>query len=70
MDRIQDIIMDFASDYRSFNAEEALKYCITREVSTLQYVRKVLMHLVNNGKLVRVNNGVYQKQTRLFFVLT
>lgn len=45
MDRIQDIIMDFASDYRSFNAEEALKYCITREVSTLQYVRKVLMHL-------------------------
>ena len=45
MDRIQDIIMDFASDYRSFNADEALKYCITREVSTLQYVRKVLMHL-------------------------
>lgn len=40
-----DRIMDFASDYRSFNAEEALKYCITREVSTLQYVRKVLMHL-------------------------
>lgn len=45
MDRILDIIMDFASDYRSFNADEALKYCITREVSTLQYVRKVLMHL-------------------------
>ena len=67
MDRIQDIIMDFASDYRSFNAEEALKYCITREVSTLQYVRKVLMHLVNNGKLVRVNNGVYQKTDKAIF---
>ena len=55
MSKIDDIIMEFASNYLEFNADDVFDYCQTREKTTLPYIRKVLMRLVNNGKLIRPN---------------
>ena len=46
MSRIDDIIMEFALNRQEFNANDAFKYCLTKEKSTLPYIRKVLMCLV------------------------
>lgn len=67
MSRIDDIIMEFASNHLEFNADDAFEYCLTKEKSTLPYIRKVLMRLVNNGKLIRPSRGVYLKPDKGVF---
>lgn len=67
MSKIDDIIMEFASNYLEFNADDVFDYCQTREKTTLPYIRKVLMRLVNNGKLIRPSRGVYLKPDKGVF---
>ena len=67
MSRIDDIIMEFALNRQEFNANDAFKYCLTKEKSTLPYIRKVLMCLVNSGKLIRPSRGVYLKPDKGIF---
>ena len=67
MSKIDDIIMEFASNYLEFNADDVYDYCQTREKTTLPYIRKVLMRLVNNGKLIRPSRGVYLKPDKGVF---
>ena len=67
MSRIDDIIMEFALNRLEFNADDAFKYCLTKEKTTLPYIRKVLMRLVDSGKLVRPSRGVYLKPDKGVF---
>ena len=67
MSKIDDIIMEFASNYLEFNADDIFDYCQTREKTTLPYIRKVLMRLVNSGKLIRPSRGVYLKPDKVIF---
>ena len=67
MSRIDDIIMEFALTHLEFNADDAFGYCQTKEKSTLPYIRKVLMRLVNSGKLIRPSRGVYLKPDKGVF---
>lgn len=67
MSRIDDIIMEFALTHLEFNADDAFVYCQTKEKSTLPYIRKVLMRLVNSGKLIRPSRGVYLKPDKGVF---
>ncbi len=67
MSKIDDIIMEFASNHLEFNADDVFDYCQTREKTTLPYIRKVLMRLVNNGKLIRPSRGVYLKPDKGVF---
>ena len=68
MSRIDDIIMEFALTHLEFNADDAFRYCQTKEKSTLPYIRKVLMRLVNSGKLIRPSRGVYLKPNKGVFL--
>lgn len=67
MSRIDDIIMEFASKHMEFKADDAFMYCVAKEMTTLPYVRKVLMRLVDKGKLIRPSRGIYIKPDKAVF---
>ena len=52
MSKIDDIIMEFASNYLEFNADDVFDYCQIREKTTMPYIRKVLMRLVRDSHLI------------------
>ena len=52
MSKIDDVIMEFASNYLEFNADDVFDYCQIREKTTMPYIRKVLMRLVRDSHLI------------------